>query len=223
MKKVLSICLKDPGSAVTHFIGMLGALGAGVPLIVVAAMRLDARGVAAMSVFAASAVLLYSASTIYHSLNISDKVNTILRKLDHMMIFVLIAGSYTPICVTALNDLRGYILLAVVWAAAAGGMVLKGLWITCPDWLSSTIYMGMGWISVSSIKGIFCSMSGAAFGWLVAGGVIYTIGGVLYALENRFRGFGVRNFGMHELFHLFVMGGSACHYVMMFLLTAPAI
>lgn len=201
---------------------MLGALGAGVVLVVLAVLRMDAKGVTAMSIFAASAVLLYAASTVYHSLNISERVNRALRKFDHMMIFVLIAGSYTPICVAAMNDLRGYVLLTVVWAIAVGGMILKGIWINCPDWLSSALYIGMGWVSVSSIKNIFASMSGGAFAWLLTGGIIYTVGGVLFALEEKFQGFGSRNFGMHEVFHLFVMGGSACHFVMMFLLTATA-
>ena len=216
--------LKDPGSAITHFIGALAALGAGVPLIVFAALKQRWWGVTAIVVFFVSIVLLYTASTVYHSLDISARVNKILRKLDHMMIFVLIAGSYTPICVMALHNFRGYLLLGLVWGAAAAGMVLKACWINCPDWLSSLIYMAMGWASVSALHGLYVSMSGPEFWLLVAGGIVYSIGGVLYAFEEKCTNFGFKYFGMHEIFHLFVMGGSACHFVVMYMLAlSPSI
>jgi len=210
--------LKDPGSAITHMVGGGAALAAGIPLIVFAALKQHWGGVLAIIVFFVSIVLLYTASSVYHSLNISPRVNKVLRKFDHMMIFVLIAGSYTPICIIAMHNLRGYILLSVIWTIAIAGMALKACWINCPDWLSSAIYIAMGWASVSALGVLYTQMWAPEFWLLLAGGIVYTVGGVLYAFEEKFPNFGFKNFGMHEIFHLFVMGGSACHFVVMYML-----
>ena len=122
--------VKDPGSALTHFIAMVGAVIAAVPLLHKAAGEADSRHLAALAVFIISMILLYAASTTYHTFNISEKVNRILRKIDHMMIFILIAGSYTPICVIPLRNTVGYPLLALVWGTAIIGMLIKAFWIT---------------------------------------------------------------------------------------------
>lgn len=136
--------LKDPGSAITHFIGMMMALLATIPLLVKAAREPDWLHLIALSVFALSMFLLYTASTTYHSLDISAKVNRRLQKMDHMMIFVLIAGSYTPICLIALKGHTGKLLCILVWSVALVGIIVKACWITCPKWFSSVIYIGMG-------------------------------------------------------------------------------
>ena len=138
--------LKDPGSAITHFIGMMMALLATIPLLVKAAREPDWLHLIALSVFALSMFLLYTASTTYHSLDISAKVNRRLQKMDHMMIFVLIAGSYTPICLIALKGHTGKLLCILVWSVALVGIIVKACWITCPKWFSSVIYIGMGWL-----------------------------------------------------------------------------
>jgi hemolysin III len=161
-------------------------------------------------------ILLYGASTVYHTLNISEKINRILRKVDHMMIFILIAGSYTPVCVIPLRDTVGYPLLFLVWGTAVTGILIKAFWITCPKWFSSLIYISMGWLCVLAMVPLVASLPGAAFLWLVAGGVIYTVGGVIYALKLPFFNARHQYFGSHEIFHLFVMGGSLCHFVVMF-------
>ena len=137
----MSLTIKDPGSALTHFIGMLLAILASVPLLALAASRDGQNAVLAFAIFACSMILLYGASTTYHTFNISEKVNRILRKIDHMMIFILIAGSYTPICVIPLRNTVGYPLLALVWGTAIIGMLIKAFWITCPKWFSSMIYI----------------------------------------------------------------------------------
>ena len=212
----LSLFVKDPGSALTHFIGMIMAAIAALPLLAVAARHDSYHAVAAFAIFAGSMILLYAASTIYHTFNISEKMNKILRKADHMMIFILIAGSYTPICVIPLKDTVGYPLLALVWTVAIIGMILKGCWINCPKWLSSVIYIGMGWLCVLAFVPIFHNLPRAGFGWLLAGGIIYTIGGVIYALKLPIFNNKHKYFGSHEIFHLFVMAGSACHFVVMY-------
>lgn len=208
--------LKDPGSAITHFIGMLMAIFAAVPLLIKAAREPDHIYLISLSIYALSLILLYAASTTYHTFDLSEKANTILKKIDHMMIFILIAGSYTPICLITLKGRTGTILLALVWGIAIVGIILKAFWVFCPKWVSSVLYIGMGWTCVLAFTQILNALSPAAFGWLLAGGIIYTIGGVIYALKLPIFNNRHKNFGSHEIFHLFVMGGSMCHFIVMY-------
>lgn len=208
--------IKDPGSAITHFIGMLLAAAAATPLLLKASRESGSVQLIALSVFIVSMILLYAASTVYHTLDISPKINKLLRKVDHMMIFILIAGTYTPICMVVLGDKTGWMLLALVWFIAIAGILIKALWITCPKWFSSVIYIAMGWICVLAFSKIIKALPTAAFGWLLAGGLIYTAGGIIYALKLPIFNSRHKNFGSHEIFHLFVMGGSLCHYIMMY-------
>ena len=136
--------------------------------------------------------------------------------MDHMMIFVMIAGSYTPVCLIALHNRIGYILCGLVWTVAILGILLKGLWINCPKWLSSVLYIGMGWLCVLAFVPIFHSLPKAGFGWLLAGGIIYTIGGVIYGLKLPLFNARHKDFGSHEIFHVFIMLGSACHFILMY-------
>ena len=213
--------LKDPGSAITHFIGMLMAMTAAWPLLLKAS---EVPGhLLPVTVFIVSMILLYAASTTYHTVDSTDKVNRRLRKLDHMMIFVLIAGSYTPICLITLRGPQGTALCAAVWAVALAGIAIKALWITCPKWFSSVLYIAMGWLCVFAVVPIVNALSPAGFGWLLAGGIIYTAGGVLYALKLPLFNARHKVFGTHEIFHVFVMAGSACHYVLMYFFVMPAL
>lgn len=212
----MTITIKDPCSAFTHFIGMLLACAAAIPLLVLAALHGSTVSISALAIFSCSMILLYAASTIYHTFNISEKVNRLLRKIDHIMIFILIAGSYTPICLVPLRSTVGIPLLCLVWGTAIVGILIKAFWITCPKWFSSCIYILMGWMCVLAMVPLVKSLPTAAFIWLVAGGIIYTIGGVIYALKLPLFNAKHPYFGSHEIFHLFVMGGSLCHYVVMF-------
>ena len=215
--------VKDPGSAATHFIGFVAAvLMTPVLLVHAAGNGADFMTMIGMSVFMISMILLYGASTSYHSFDISEKANLRLKRLDHMMIFVLIAGSYTPVCLTVLRHGVGMRLLAIVWGLAIVGMIFKLLWVTCPKWISSVLYIGMGWLCVLAFMPIIHALPKAGFGWLLAGGIIYTIGGVIYALKLPIFNSKHKNFGSHEIFHLFVMGGSFCHYMMMYGYVAAA-
>ena len=213
--------IKDPGSAITHFIGMLMAIFAAVPLLIKAASEPGRIYIISLAIYAASLILLYAASTTYHTFDISEKVNTVLKKIDHMMISVLIAGSYTPVCLIVLRGRTGLILLTIVWSIAIAGILIKAFWVYCPKWVSSVLYIGMGWTCVLAFTQILNNMSPAAFGWLLAGGIIYTVGGVIYALKLPIFDNRHKNFGSHEIFHLFVMGGSACHVVVMYAFLLP--
>ena len=216
----MNITIREPGSALTHFIAMLLALCAAVPLLVRAAVHSGVKSLTAMTVFMISMVLLYAASTIYHSVNCSGRILRIFRKMDHMMIFILIAGTYTPVCLLTLPKPSGLMLLAAVWGIALVGIFIKGFWITCPKWFSSVLYIAMGWSCLSVLGQLFSLLPLHAFLWLLAGGLIYTAGGIIYAL--RLPLFDARHpmFGLHEIFHLFVMGGSLCHYIMMYCFVA---
>ena len=208
--------IKDPGSAITHFIGMLMAVLAGVPLLMKAAHAPTEIYLFSAMVYLVSMILLYAASTMYHTFDISEKVNRRLKKFDHMMISVLIAGTYTPICLLVLDKPMGYFLLATVWSFAILGIVIKAFWIHCPKWFSSILYIAMGWTCVMAFTQIFNALSPPGFAWLLAGGSIYTIGGVIYALKLPIFNLKHKHFGSHEIFHLFVMGGSICHFVVMY-------
>ena len=216
MKYIRKNGIKDPGSAITHGIALILAVVGTLPLLLKAAREPDHLHVVAMAVFMLSMILLYLASTVYHTFDVNGKVNRRLKKFDHMMISVLIAGSYTPICLIALHNRIGYILCGLVWGVAILGILLKGLWITCPKWLSSVLYIGMGWLCVLAFIPIFHSLPRAGFGWLLAGGIIYTVGGIIYGLKLPLFNARHKDFGSHEIFHVFIMLGSACHFILMY-------
>ena len=212
--------VKDLGSALTHFIAMIAAIIGTAPLLRKAASGSTHAYLSAFTIFILSMICLYAASTTYHTFDISESVNKVLRKIDHAMIFVLIAGSYTPVCLIVLGGKLGYVLLTVVWAIALIGMTIKALWITCPKWFSSIIYIAMGWVCLGVFGQLWNTLPHSAFLWLLAGGIIYTIGGVIYALKLPIFHNKHQNFGSHEIFHLFVMGGSICHFIFMYLYVA---
>lgn len=210
--------LKDYYSALTHFIGFVFS----IVMTPVLLIRASANGATPLkmlwySIFMIGLILLYGASTAYHSFNISEKANRLLKKLDHSMIFILIAGSYTPVCMIGLNSKSGLILCVTVWAIALVGIIVKLCWIDCPKWFSSIIYIALGWACVFQLGNIYQSLPRLGFGLLLAGGIFYSIGGFVYALKIKglSKGYG-REFGMHEIFHVFIMIGSLCHYLMVF-------
>lgn len=208
--------IKDPGSAITHFIGMLMAVFAATPLLIKAATEPDRIHLISITIFIVSMIMLYAASTLYHTLKVSEKVTKIFKRIDHMMIFVLIAGTYTPICLVVLHGRTGYILLSIVWGIALAGIFIKFFWIYCPKWFSSILYIAMGWVCVLAFTQIINTLPRAGFMWLLVGGIIYTVGGVIYALKLPIFNSRHKNFGSHEIFHLFVMAGSLCHFIMVF-------
>lgn len=211
----MQISIREPGSALTHFTAMLMATGGAIPLLIKASSYGTIYTVA-MFVFISSMILLYGASTTYHSVNVAPHIIKQFRKVDHMMIFIMIAGSYTPVCLLVLDRHTGYRMLLAVWGLALGGMFIKALWITCPKWFSSILYIGMGWLSISVVKPIIASLSFEAFLWLLSGGILYTVGGIIYALKLQVFNAKHVNFGSHEIFHLFIMAGSFCHFIFMY-------
>lgn len=200
-----------PWSAITH--------GAGAVLSAVGMFLLLVRSesplhTAAFTVYGLSMIALYTASTLYHCLRTPVPGRRLLRKLDHCTICFLIAGSYTPICLTALADSCGPALLTAVWLFAAAGVILSLVWITAPRWLTTGVYLCMGWLCVFALKPLVRSMPLEGMFWLVTGGVLYSVGGVLYALK--WPGRNNPRFGCHEIFHVFILLGSVCHFLVMY-------
>ena len=211
----MKFTIREPGSALTHLAAVLMVMVAAIPLLVKAGLQ-GGRPYAAMIVFVVSLILLYGASTTYHTVNLAGRALRVFQKIDHMMIFVLIAGSYTPVTLLVLPRNTGLPLFFAVWGIALAGMVFNICWINCPKWVSSVIYIALGWACLPVCADLYRILSPAAFAWLLAGGLIYTAGGVIYALKLPVFNAKHRYFGSHEIFHLFVMGGSLCHFVFMF-------
>jgi len=206
---------KEITSALTHLGGAIFAIIGMVMLLYNAIRSHNTMSIIAFIIFGLSMILLYSTSTIYHFIDASKKnAKLVMRKLDHIMIFVLISGTYTPICLLTLKNTVGYTLLTVVWSITLIGIFIKIFWINAPRWVSSGLYIGMGWISVLVFAPLVKSMELGGLIWLVLGGVMYTVGGVIYGLKKP--NIDKPWFGFHELFHLFVLAGTFCHFIMMY-------
>lgn len=203
-----------PWSAITHGVGAVLAAVGTVLLLVRAGQMGDVSLMALFAVYGLSMFCLYTASTLYHCLNTSVAGRIALRKYDHCSIYLLIAGSYTPLCLTALRDSGGIPLLIAVWTLAAAGVVLTIAKLSIPRWLTSSIYLFMGWLVIFAIVPIYEALPTAGFLWLLAGGLLYTVGGILYAVK--WPGRNNPRFGCHEIFHVFILLGSLCHFVLMY-------
>jgi hemolysin III len=202
--------LREPVNALTHLLGAVLSVIGLVMLIVAATEHGSARNVVAVSIFGASLVLMYCVSALYHASTLSERGLGHFQRIDHVMIYVLIAGSYTPICLIVLGGRLGMTLLIIVWTLAALGVFQKIVWMHAPRWLSTALYIGMGWIAVIIARPLIAAASPGFFLWLLAGGIAYTVGAVVYAKKWP-RG-GAKVFGSHEIWHLFVMAGSFAHY-----------
>lgn len=217
MKQTASVFrLKDPVSCLTHFSGFLISLPAGYALLLdAAAKQCSLKTLIGLAIFSVSLSLLYGASASYHAFRFDSWIDGLFKRIDHCSIFVLIAGSYTPVCLSVLPASSGRILLAVIWCIAAAGILFKIFWVTCPRFVSSIMYIAMGWACISVLPQLLTGL-GSGFSLLLAGGLFYTVGGVIYALKlPLFPGSETTGFGNHELFHLFVLAGSLCHWLMM--------
>lgn len=210
---------KEITSALTHLGGAIFGVIGMFMLLSVAIKSKNTMSIIAFIVFGLSMIMLYSTSTIYHFIDKSKKrAKLVMRKLDHIMIFVLISGTYTPICLLVLNKSVGYKLLSVVWTITLIGVFIKIFWISAPRWVSSGLYIGMGWMSILVMMPLVKSMPAGGMLWLVLGGLLYTIGGVIYGLKKP--NINKPWFGFHELFHVFVLAGTFCHFIMMYLFIA---
>ena len=211
-----------PWSAITHGVGAaLAAVGTVLLLVQCALLGLSPWHTASFLIYGLSMVGLYTASTLYHCLNVSVKGRIALRKYDHTSIYFLIAGTYTPVCLVALREMGawGWGLFGVIWGLALAGTVLTLLWIAAPRWLTAGIYIAMGWLALSAVLPLTRCLPGEGFFWVLGGGILYTIGGVLYALKWPARD--NPRFGCHEIFHVFIVLGSVAHFMMIYHVLLP--
>lgn len=210
--------LREPVNGLTHLGGAIAALFGQIALLVVASSSV--AKVASVIVYGVSLIALFSASATYHLVNAGPKVTKILRKLDHSAIYLLIAGTYTPICINAFTGFYRWGLLAIVWSIALVGILVNIFYINKPRWLSATVYVLMGWLCVSAAGQMLTALSPMALTWLIVGGVIYTLGAVVYA--TKLFDFVPGKFGFHEVWHIFVLAGAAAHFVAVIGVLSPA-
>lgn len=204
--------MKEPANTITHLIGAILSVVGLVYMLVKAVTAHNPYFLAGGLVFGISLIALYSASTIYHWVPGSEKVTAALRKVDHAMIYVLIAGTYTPICLITLHGLLGTALLIGVWSLALIGIVMKLVWMSAPRWLYTGCYLFLGWLAIFFIWPIYKAMPMGGFLLMVGGGLAYTIGSVIYAKKSEKLRF--LKLGFHEIFHLFILLGSLSHFLM---------
>lgn len=202
--------LKDPMSGLTHCIGALMSLAGLIMLIIKAVNPMKPLHLVTFCIFGIGMILLYTASTLYHWLPLGEIGNDRLKKLDHMMIFVLIAATYTPFCLIPLRGPLGWGILGAVWTVAVLGIIFKMFWIHAPRWLTTCIYVLMGWIAVIGIGPITRTLQPDAVFWLFTGGILYSAGALIYAFKKP--NLIPDLLGFHEIFHLFVIMGSMAHF-----------
>lgn len=201
---------REPVNGASHLLGLLLA-GAGTFLLL--ELATGTAEVTAFSIYGATLILLYGASTLYHTLPLSERRLRALRTLDHIAIYFLIAGTYTPIALITLDNRLGWTLLGTVWLIAAAGIPFKLFYLDAPVWLSTATYLGMGYLALVAIIPLARTVSTGGLLWLVAGGLAYTVGAVIYTRRrpDPFPGW----FGHHEIWHVLVLVGSACHFAFM--------
>ncbi len=202
--------LRDPVSGFTHLGAAIAAVIGATVLVTLAAVHHKWWHLGAFIVYGISLVLLYIASTLYHLLPVSEHARRVLRQLDHVAIFLLIAGTYTPLCLVPLRGPWGWSLFAAVWVLALAGMAVAIFAIDAPRWLTVGLYLGLSWLVVIAIWPLVHRLPPAGLFWFALGGLFYTIGAVIYGVKKPDPVPGV--FGFHEIFHLFVMAGSAAHF-----------
>jgi hemolysin III len=191
------------------------SIASGAALIAVAAALRGASAGATTGIYAATVTLLFGTSALYHRVNWSPSAHRLMKRLDHSMIFVFIAGTYTPIAVLTLPRTAAVAVLIAVWTGALFGVALQTLWPAAPRWLSAPCYIALGWVAAFVFPDLLHNAGVAVFVLIAAGGVIYTIGGVVYALKRPNPYPGV--FGFHEVFHLCTLVAALCHYVAIWL------
>lgn len=206
--------LREPMNGFTHFIGIIFASIATILLLGLSLNPYKPYHIISFSIFGFGMILLYTTSTLYHWLKLSDFGIMKLRKADHIMIFIYIAATYTPVCIIVLRNSFGLILLSAVWSVALVGIIIKIFWMNAPRWLSTFIYILMGWLAVIVTYPLINNLQTGALIWLMIGGLFYTIGAVIYVIKMPDPYPGI--LGFHEIFHLFVLAGTFSHFWMMY-------
>lgn len=201
--------LRDPINSITHIVGAgLSVVGL-IFLVIFSVMYGTVINIIGCTIFGVSLILLYTFSALYHGVNVNEKVTNILRKFDHIMIFILIAGTYTPIALGPLIGPWGWSIFGITWGIAIIGTIINAITLKAPRWLSTSLYVLMGWICLVAIVPMIQTFSIPALLLLLLGGISYTVGAVIYGKKKP----NFKKLGFHEIFHIFVILGSICHYI----------
>ncbi|WP_096156450.1 MULTISPECIES: PAQR family membrane homeostasis protein TrhA [Bacillus] len=212
----MNIHIREPINTYTHLAGaVLSFVGLLAMVMKVASNNGSALQFFTVIMFGISLILLYAASTTYHFVQSNEKVIGFLRRIDHSMIFVLIAGTYTPFCLISLNGTSGWIMFSIIVVLAICGVLFKLVWFNCPRWLSTIIYIAMGWLIITVASPLSSAIGTNGIILLVAGGLFYTIGGIIYAVKPSFLSF--KKWGFHEIFHVYILLGSFVHFLCVYL------
>ena len=210
--------LREPVNGLTHLGGAIAAFFGLIALLVVGWS--GTAKIISLLVYGLSLIALFSASAIYHLTKAKPAILQTLRKLDHSAIYLLIAGTYTPFCINAFTGFFQWGLLAIIWTIALAGIVVKIFYFKAPRWLNAAVYVAMGWLCVSAVGQMSAALPVSAMGWLIVGGLMYTLGAVIYAVK--IFNFVPGKFGFHEVWHIFVLLGALAHFLsVMALLVVP--
>ena len=201
--------IREPVNSLTHWAGALLAL-AGLIALLIVGWGAPAK-VISLVIYGVSLIFLFSASATYHMVHVKDKALEIFRKVDHAAIYFLIAGTYTPFCVNAFTGFWKWGMLSIIWSLAIIGIILKVFYIRAPRWLNAGIYLLMGWLCVGAAGQMLAALPAWVLVWLIIGGVIYTLGAVVYI--TKIFNFKPGVFGFHEMWHIFVLLAAAAHFV----------
>lgn len=208
--------IREPINGFTHLAGAILSFAGLLALVIKAASEsASPLTLTAVIIFGVSMILLYSASATYHLVMARDAIIAFLRRLDHSMIFVLIAGTYAPFCLITLDGTTGSIIFSIIMAVALAGVVFKMVWFNCPRWISTGLYISMGWVIVFAARPLAENLGSAGLSLLIAGGLLYTIGGLIYGFKPKFMQ--SKYMGFHEIFHIFILLGSLAHFLSVYL------
>ncbi|WP_144513174.1 hemolysin III family protein [Bacillus sp. FJAT-22090] len=207
--------IREPFNALSHFLGAILGIFALIAMIV-KVITVGASGlvITALVVFGASIILLYASSATYHTIIARDHVIHMFRRLDHSMIYLLIAGTYAPFCLIALKGTTGYTLFSIISFMALSGILFKMIWFNCPRWISTVLYIGMGWIIVFLASPLAEALGTEGLFFLILGGLFYTIGGIIYGMKPNISF--IKKLGFHEIFHIFILLGTISHFICVF-------
>ncbi|MEG0074842.1 MAG: hemolysin III family protein [Eubacterium sp.] len=206
---------RDPMSALTHLIGAVLSVIGMISMLILIIVEKEVNVLTLISVlaFGLGLIALYTTSFSYHAVHGSPEKILKMKKLDHSMIFFLIAGSYTPFCLLCLTGVTRIVLMSAIWGVAILGVLMMVFWINMPRWLNTGLYIFLGWFAIFAFKPLYEALPIGGFIFLVLGGVMYTVGGIMYGLKKPDIS---KTFGFHEVFHVFVILGSLCHYYAVF-------
>lgn len=200
--------MREPANAAIHLVGIVLSLVALGAVLKIGAEDRDLLALIGLAVYGVTQLALYTSSTLHHALRLREAAAERLLRLDCILVFVFIAGSYTPVCLIALHGGWRWGLLGAVWGMTLGGVAMKLWWLHAPVWFSTAQYVAMGWVALAAIPALLQAMPGAGLLWFAAGGVVYTVGAVIFALDRPWPFPGV--FEAHAIWHLCVVGGSGC-------------